>query len=68
MIYRFIETHEAHSGYEFKYSIFDANPFNIDGDYHNFHHYKNSGNYATFFKFWDQFFGTNIAYKNRNKL
>lgn len=37
-MYRYIETHEAHSGYEFKYSIFDANPLNIEGDYHNFHH------------------------------
>ena len=38
IIYRIIETHEAHSGYDVKYSIFKANPFNIDGDFHNYHH------------------------------
>ena len=62
LMYRYIETHEAHSGYEFKYTIFDANPFNIEGDYHNFHHKRNTGNYATFFKHWDWYFGSNKAY------
>ena len=56
--YRIIETHEVHCGYEMPVSIFPVFPFSTNATYHNFHHSKNVGNYATFFTFWDDIFGT----------
>ena len=62
MVFRVLETHEAHGGYEFPYSIFKINPWGIESNYHNFHHLKNIGNYSTFFFLWDSMFGTNKYY------
>ena len=59
---RIVETHECHSGYEFSWSMFGAIPFMNESKYHNFHHLKNMGNYASFFRFWDSLFGTNMYY------
>lgn len=60
--YRLVETHEAHGGYELPISVFKANPFGPDANYHNFHHLKNIGNYSSFFTLWDDFFKTNNYY------
>lgn len=62
IFFRNTETHECHSGYEFPWSVYTAIPFMNDSSYHNFHHLKNIGNYASFFKFWDSIFGTNKYY------
>jgi sterol desaturase/sphingolipid hydroxylase (fatty acid hydroxylase superfamily) len=62
VILRLLETHEAHGGYEFQYSIFKINPWGIESNYHNFHHLKNIGNYSTFFFLWDSIFQTNKYY------
>lgn len=59
---RHLETHEAHSGYEFPFSIFRVLPFGVDASYHSFHHSKNVGNYSTFFTIWDTVFNTNVDY------
>jgi sterol desaturase/sphingolipid hydroxylase (fatty acid hydroxylase superfamily) len=56
---RLIETKDAHSGYEFPFSMFRALPFTCGAPYHNYHHLKNIGNYATFTWIWDWIFGTN---------
>ena len=61
-MFRFIDTHEGHSGFEFPISAFGAHPFNIDTRYHDFHHLKNIGNYASFTTIWDSLFGTNVVY------
>lgn len=59
---RHYETHEAHSGYEFPWSIFRALPFTTAESYHAFHHSKNVGNYSTFFTVWDNVFDSNAEY------
>lgn len=61
-IVRFIETMDAHSGYEFSWSPFRLLPLSGSADYHDFHHEVNVGNYASFFCVWDTVFGTNKVY------
>ena len=62
IVFRVLETHEAHGGYEFPFSIFKINPWGIESNYHNFHHLKNVGNFSTFFFLWDSIFKTNKYY------
>ena len=64
IFFRFIESHETHSGIEFPYSIFAFYPFHTGSKYHDFHHLKNIGNYGSFTSIWDTIFGTNIVYLN----
>lgn len=59
---RFIETKDAHGGFEFPFSMFKIIPFNTGSAFHNFHHLKNVGNYATFTRIWDNLFGTCTVY------
>lgn len=67
IVIRFIETHEGHSGFEFKYSPFACLPMSAGSKYHNFHHLKNQGNYASFTTMWDTMFGTNETYYETQK-
>ena len=60
---RACETLDAHSGYAFPWSPFRLLPFQIESDYHYYHHDSNVGNYATFFSYWDIAFGTNKTYR-----
>ena len=63
-----------HTGYNFPWDPMVIVPFGGGGDdYHYFHHSKNVGNYADFFTFWDDLFGTNKRYheymqKKQSKL
>jgi len=59
---RIIETSEAHSGYEFPWSITNMLPFSVTSDYHDHHHHTNKGNFSTFFLFWDSICSTNNIY------
>ena len=59
---RHLEAHEAHSGYEFPWSMFRVIPFGADSAYHTFHHSKNVGNYSTFMTVWDTVFNSNVDY------
>jgi sterol desaturase/sphingolipid hydroxylase (fatty acid hydroxylase superfamily) len=61
-LFRIVETHESHGGYEFTYSIFQIFPGMVDTAYHNYHHLKNIGNFGTYWVFWDSLFGTNKNY------
>jgi sterol desaturase/sphingolipid hydroxylase (fatty acid hydroxylase superfamily) len=61
-VMRLIETKDAHSGYEFPFSMFRAIPFTSGAPFHNYHHLKNIGNYATFTWVWDYIFGTSKQY------
>jgi sterol desaturase/sphingolipid hydroxylase (fatty acid hydroxylase superfamily) len=60
--FRFIETHEVHSGFEFPFTMFGFYPFDTGSNYHNYHHLKNIGNYGSFTRIWDSLFGTNSTY------
>lgn len=59
---RIYETHEGHSGYEFPWSPFRLIPFGNDATYHDYHHSKNFGNYASLMSIWDTLFDTNKDY------
>ena len=61
---RFWESYEAHSGYQFPFSIFDVSEEKVNSQYHNFHHSHNLGNYSMTLKFWDRYFGTIRNYEN----
>lgn len=67
IFFRFIETHEVHSGFEFPYSMFGFYPFDTGSNYHNYHHLKNIGNYGSFTRIWDTIFGTNKIYLEEEK-
>lgn len=59
---RVSNTHGGHSGYDFPWVGGKEIPGTMDSAYHSFHHLKNVGNYASFFRFWDTLFGTNKYY------
>ena len=59
---RYHESHDAHCGYEFPWSIYRVLPFGSDASYHSFHHTKNVGNYSTWFTIWDTVFDSNEDY------
>jgi len=52
------ETHDGHSGYNFPWSPHRIIPFTFDAEFHIFHHWKYSGNYANYLSIWDKVFGT----------
>ena len=59
---RIFESLESHCGYSFPFSPFRLLPFQLDANYHFFHHENNVGNYSTFFTWWDTIFGTNAEF------
>lgn len=61
-VIRMMETVDGHSGYEFSWSPYRLLPLSGSSSYHNFHHFKNVGNYSSFFTIWDTVCGTNKAY------
>ena len=63
-----IYTADAHSGYDFPFSPFTLIPFGSPSSYHDFHHYKNVGNYSGPTILWDSLLSTNDAFwKNLKK-
>jgi sterol desaturase/sphingolipid hydroxylase (fatty acid hydroxylase superfamily) len=69
ILYRLGESVDGHCGYAFSWSPFRLVPFSNDGDYHDFHHSHNVGNYSSFFSIWDGFFGTNREfYKYKQEI
>ena len=65
--YRYLETTEGHSGYEFPWAQFTFVPFKLNTNYHDFHHTMNSGNFGSQYCFWDTVMGTNQVYKEHLK-
>lgn len=60
---------EAHSGYEFPWSVHKLVPFGLFGgsQHHDLHHLKFKVNYAPYFTHWDRLFGTlHTQKKSRN--
>ena len=65
---RVLESLDGHCGYDFPWSPFRLLPFQPEGNYHDFHHETNVGNYGTFFTWCDTIFGTNSAfYKSKTE-
>jgi methylsterol monooxygenase/4-alpha-methyl-delta7-sterol-4alpha-methyl oxidase len=62
LVMRMMETVDGHSGYEFSWSPYRLLPLSGSSIYHNFHHSNNTGNYGSFFTYWDTICGTNKSY------
>jgi sterol desaturase/sphingolipid hydroxylase (fatty acid hydroxylase superfamily) len=52
------ESHDGHSGYTFPWSPHRVIPFTFDAEFHIFHHWRYTGNYANYLSIWDRVFGT----------
>lgn len=65
---RLFQAIDAHSGYEFPWSLHHFLPFWAGADHHDDHHHYFLGNYASSFRWWDALMGTNPNYKkNRSE-
>ena len=61
-IFRYAENLDGHCGYDFSWSPFRLIPFSSGGEYHDYHHAANLGNYSSLFSIWDTVWGTNKDY------
>jgi methylsterol monooxygenase len=59
---RLIQTVDAHSGYDFPWSLRHIIPFWAGSEFHDYHHRAFVGNYASSFRWWDDLFGTSKAF------
>jgi methylsterol monooxygenase len=55
---RLLQAIDAHSGYDFPWSLHHILPFWGGADMHDVHHEKFIGNYASSFRFWDYMMNT----------
>ncbi|KAK0715834.1 C-4 sterol methyl oxidase [Lasiosphaeris hirsuta] len=53
IILRLFQAIDAHSGYDFPWSLRHIVPFWAGADHHDLHHEKFIGNYASSFRWWD---------------
>jgi len=59
MAIRMLKTCEAHGGYHFPWLPFSfSETVFVGAKRHDFHHSQNTGNFGSFFNFWDWFCGT----------
>lgn len=63
LVWRILETVDGHSGYELPWSPFRLIPFSGSAYHHDAHHSLNTGNYSSFFTWWDKLCGTEIPHK-----
>lgn len=61
IVLRLFQAIDAHSGYEFPWSLHNILPFWAGADHHDVHHEKFIGNYSSSFRWWDYVFGTKIG-------
>jgi len=53
IVFRLFQAIDAHSGYDFPWSLHHFLPFWAGADWHDVHHEKFVGNYASSFRWWD---------------
>jgi len=58
IVLRLFQAIDAHSGYEFPWSLHHFLPFWAGADHHDVHHEKFIGNYASSFRWWDYLLDT----------
>lgn len=63
--YKLYNSAEGHCGYEFPWSPTRVLPLIYGARYHDFHHSKNVGNYATSFYLIELLWGTNKVFFDR---
>lgn len=64
---RLFQAIDAHSGYEFPWSLHHFVPFWAGADHHDVHHEKFLGNYASSFRWWDAMMDTEAGSATQNK-
>jgi methylsterol monooxygenase len=60
---RLFQAIDAHSGYDFPFSMHNWVPFWAGADHHDHHHMAFVGCYSTSFRWWDHAMGTDLSYK-----
>ncbi|KAH6873769.1 C4-methyl sterol oxidase [Coprinopsis sp. MPI-PUGE-AT-0042] len=69
IVLRLFQAIDAHSGYDFPWSLHNIIPFWSGAEHHDFHHMAFTNNYSTSFRWWDWAFGTDTKYREyRNKV
>jgi len=63
IVLRLFQAVDAHSGYDFPWSLQHFFPLWSGADHHDFHHMNFLGCYSTSFRIWDHVFGTDKSYK-----
>ncbi|KAN0061298.1 C-4 sterol methyl oxidase [Thecaphora frezii] len=63
IVLRLFQAVDAHSGYDLPISLHNWVPFWAGADHHDHHHAAFLGCYATSFRWWDHFMGTDASYK-----
>jgi len=58
IVCRLFQAIDAHSGYEFPWSLHNFLPFWAGADYHDTHHERFIGNYSSSFRWWDYMMDT----------
>lgn len=58
ILFRLFQAIDAHSGYEFPFSLHNFFPWWAGADYHDTHHEKFIGNYSSSFRWWDTIMDT----------
>lgn len=58
IVLRLFQAIDAHSGYEFPWSLHHFLPFWAGADHHDTHHEKFIGNYSSSFRWWDYMLDT----------
>lgn len=53
IVFRLFQAIDAHSGYEFPWSLHHFLPFWAGAEHHDVHHERFIGNYASSFRWWD---------------
>lgn len=64
---RLIQAIDAHSGYEFPWSLHNFMPFWAGADHHDEHHRYFIGSYASSFRWWDFFLDTEAGPEAKKK-
>ncbi|KAJ7207947.1 hypothetical protein GGX14DRAFT_634537 [Mycena pura] len=64
---RLFQAIDAHSGYDFPWSLQHIVPFWSGADHHDFHHMAFTNNFSTSFRWWDRLFGTDDKYRAYKK-
>lgn len=60
---RLFQAIDAHSGYDFPWSLQHILPFWSGAEHHDFHHMAFVNNFSTSFRWWDRMLGTDDKYR-----
>ncbi|KAF8147780.1 C4-methyl sterol oxidase [Mycena galopus ATCC 62051] len=60
---RLFQAIDAHSGYDFPWSLQHWLPFWSGAEHHDFHHMAFTNNFSTSFRWWDRMLGTDNKYR-----